>query len=157
MLKLQRYLLICIIGLVAVPAGAGTTAFVNVNVVPMSTKIVLAGQTVVVAGGKIAKIGPVDTVPVPEDALIIDGTDRFLMPGLAEMHAHVTATGPADVDRLFTLFVANGITTIRGMLGQHSHLDLRARLDAGDVFGPRFVTSGPSLNGRSVSGAADAA
>ncbi len=157
MMKLQRYLLICILGSIVVPASADTTAFINVNVVPMSTNIVLAGQTVVVESGKIANIGPVDTVPVPEDALIIDGTDRFLMPGLAEMHAHVTATGPADIDRLFTLFVANGITTIRGMLGQRSHLDLRARLDAGDVFGPRLVTSGPSLNGRSVSGAADAA
>ena len=157
MLRLQRYLLLCIAGLGVVPASADTTVFVNVNIVPMTTEIVLAGQTVIVARGKIANIGPVDFLPIPEDAQIVDGTDRFLMPGLAEMHAHVTGTRPAEIDRLFTLFVANGITTIRGMLGQYSHLDLRARLDTGEVFGPRFITSGPSLNGRSVSGAADAA
>ncbi|MCH8943235.1 MAG: amidohydrolase family protein [Proteobacteria bacterium] len=157
MLKLQRFLLLCIAVLGVVPVGADTTVFVNVNIVPMTTEVVLSGQTVIVARGKIANIGPVESVPIPEDAKIVDGTDRFLMPGLAEMHAHVTGTRPAEIDRLFTLFVANGITTIRGMLGQYSHLDLRARLEAGEVFGPRFVTSGPSLNGRSVSSAADAA
>ena len=157
MLKLQRFLLLCIAVLGVVPVGADTTVFVNVNIVPMTTEVVLTGQTVIVARGKIANIGPVESVPIPEDAQIVDGTDRFLMPGLAEMHAHVTGTRPAEIDRLFTLFVANGITTIRGMLGQYSHLDLRARLETGEVFGPRFVTSGPSLNGRSVSSAADAA
>lgn len=157
MLKLQRFLLLCIAVLGVVPVGADTTVFVNVNIVPMTTEVVLSGQTVIVARGKIANIGPVESVPIPEDAQIVDGTDRFLMPGLAEMHAHVTGTRPAEIDRLFMLFVANGITTIRGMLGQYSHLDLRARLETGEVFGPRFVTSGPSLNGRSVSSAADAA
>lgn len=157
MLKLQRFLLLCIAVLGVVPVGADTTVFVNVNIVPMTTEVVLSAQTVIVARGKIANIGPVESVPIPEDAQIVDGTDRFLMPGLAEMHAHVTGTRPAEIDRLFTLFVANGITTIRGMLGQYSHLDLRARLETGEVFGPRFVTSGPSLNGRSVSSAADAA
>ena len=157
MLKLQRFLLLCSAVLGVVSVGADTTVFVNVNIVPMTTEVVLSAQTVIVARGKIANIGPVESVPIPEDAQIVDGTDRFLMPGLAEMHAHVTGTRPAEIDRLFTLFVANGITTIRGMLGQYSHLDLRARLETGEVFGPRFVTSGPSLNGRSVSSAADAA
>ncbi len=157
MLKLQRFLLLCSAVLGVVSVGADTTVFVNVNIVPMTTEVVLSAQTVIVARGKIANIGPVESVPIPEDAQIVDGTDRFLMPGLAEMHAHVTGTRPAEIDRLFTLFVANGITTIRGMLGQYSHLDLRARLETGEVFGPRFITSGPSLNGRSVSSAADAA
>jgi imidazolonepropionase-like amidohydrolase len=72
------------------------------------------------------------------------------------MHAHITSTDARQVDRLSTLFVANGITTIRGMLGQPSHLALRDQFASGEVFGPRLITSGPSLNGRSVSGAADA-
>jgi len=136
---------------------ADTTVIVNVNVVPMSSEVVIAQQSVVIVDDKISTIGHVDTVPVPVDAAIIDGTDRFLMPGLAEMHAHVTSTNAEPVDRLSTLFIANGITTIRGMLGQPSHLKLRDQFASGEVFGPRLVTSGPSLNGRSVSGAADAA
>ena len=136
---------------------AEVTVFVNVNVVPMSTEDVQLQQTVIVVGGTISKIGHVDIVPVPKGATIVDGTDRYLMPGLAEMHAHVTSTEPEQVDRMATLFVANGITTIRGMLGRSSHLQLRNQFESGELFGPRLVTSGPSLNGRSVSSAADAA
>ena len=137
-------------------AAAGVTAFINVNVVPMATDTVLPAQTVLVEDGIISMIGDVDKVRIPEDALAVDGTDRFLMPGLAEMHAHVPAANSQQLDRLFTLFVANGVTSIRGMLGDPSHLDLRRDILDGNVFGPRLTTSGPSLHGRSVSGAADA-
>jgi len=138
-------------------AVADTTTFINVNVIPMTSAEVLTQQTVIVEGGVVAAIGDVDTVPVPEEAIVIDGTDRFLMPGLAEMHAHVPGAEAAELDRYFALFVANGVTTVRGMLGQPSHLLLRDELLSGKVFGPRLITSGPSLNGRSVSGAADGA
>jgi len=133
-------------------ALAEGTAFVNVNVVPMTSETVIEQQTVVVGMGRIKAIGPVDEVPIPEDARVIDGTDRYLMPGLAEMHAHVPDSNSPDLDRNFSLYVANGVTTIRGMLGRPSHLALRQDLLDGTVFGPRLYTSGPSLNGRSVSG-----
>ena len=140
----------------AANAIADTTAFINVNVVPMSTETVLEEQTVIVNDGIITVIGGVDRVAIPEEAQAVDGTDRFLMPGLAEMHAHVPDTETGELERYLTLFVANGVTTIRGMLGRPSHLELRQQLRNGKVFGPRLVTSGPSLNGRSVSGEADA-
>jgi hypothetical protein len=152
----QRFALFASCLLAVACTYADTTVIVNVNVVPMSSELVIAQQSVVVIGDKIATIGHVDTIPVPIGAAIIDGTDRFLIPGLAEMHAHVTSTDVWQVDRLSTLFIANGITTIRGMLGQPSHLALRDQFGNGEVFGPRLITSGPSLNGRSVSGAADA-
>jgi len=155
---LNRTLALVIVGVLSIgSAHADTTVFVNVNVVPMRTEDVLPQQTVVVVDGKIATIGHVDSVSVPKAAVIVDGTDRFLMPGLAEMHAHVTSTDPVQVDRLATLFIANGVTTIRGMLGRASHRALRDQFESGEVFGPRLITSGPSLNGRSVAGAADAA
>jgi imidazolonepropionase-like amidohydrolase len=142
--------------LLATTAVAESVAFINVNVLPMSSENILTQQTVVVRDGIIATIGNVDETPVPEGAITVDGTDRFLLPGLAEMHAHVPAPDSDDLDRDFSLFVANGVTTVRGMLGQPSHLALREQLLAGEVFGPRLVTSGPSLNGRTVSGAAEA-
>lgn len=143
--------------LLAKTALAASTAFVNVNVVPMNSEIVVSGQTVVVENGVIAAVGRVDDTPVPENAEIVDGTDRYLMPGLTEMHAHVPAADSRERARVFSLFVANGVTTVRGMLGRPSHLQLREQILDGAVFGPRLVTSGPSLNGNSVSGAADAA
>lgn len=157
MRRLIDLIIVSIAMLLISPAAlAMSTAFVNVNVVPMSGEVVIEEQTVVVNDGVIVALGPVDEVPIPRDSIVIDGTDRFLMPGLAEMHAHVPALGSDNLDRYFSLYVANGVTTIRGMLGQASHLDLRDRLLAGTVFGPRLVTSGPSLNGRSVAGVAQA-
>jgi len=155
-MRLRQYLILIAAFMVA-PAGvAAPTAIVNVNVVPMTSDTVLEQQTVVVNDGVIAVLGSVDAVPIPKDATVIDGTDRFLMPGLAEMHAHVPGANSNDLDRFFSLYVANGVTTIRGMLGQRSHLALREQLQDGSVFGPRLVTSGPSLNGRSVAGVAQA-
>lgn len=151
------WLLLVCPGVVCAPARAETTAIVNVNVIPMTSETVIPSQTVVVADGVIRAIGSVDFVPVPEGAAVVDGTDRYLMPGFTEMHAHVTGTGTRELTRLFNLFLANGVTTIRGMLGRQSHLELRAALQAGRILGPRLVTSGPSLNGDSVAGAADAA
>ncbi|MDH3265598.1 MAG: amidohydrolase family protein [Gammaproteobacteria bacterium] len=136
-------------------ATAAETVFLNVNIVPMTSESVLAGQTVVVADGVIVAIGDVDRVPLPKGAQIVDGTDRFLLPGLAEMHAHVPDAASQDLERDFLLFAANGISIIRGMLGQPSHLQLRQALLSNERFGPRLITSGPSLNGNSVSGAAD--
>ncbi|MGB5332479.1 MAG: amidohydrolase family protein [Woeseiaceae bacterium] len=135
---------------------AETTAFVNVNVVPMTSDAVIAAQTVLVEDGIISAIGSVDEIRIPKGARAVDGTDRYLMPGLAEMHAHVPAADSRNLDRDFSLFVANGITTIRGMLGKPSHLALRQQLLDGEAFGPRLITSGPSLNGRTVHGAPDA-
>lgn len=149
-----RLILAHLLALLALPVHAETTAFVNVNVVPMSTETVLRAQTVVIDDGIIASIGAVDAIAVPQNAFIVDGTDRYLLPGLAEMHAHVT--GNAEFERLATLFVANGVTSIRGMLGRATHLQLRDKLADGEVFGPRLITSGPSFNGRSVNGASNA-
>lgn len=137
-------------------ANAQTTVFVNVNVVPMSSERILGEQSVLIEDGVIRVVGDVDAVRIPEGATVVDGTDRYLMPGLGEMHAHVPAADSGKLDRDFTLFVANGVTTLRGMLGRPSHLALRQQLEDGTVFGPRLYTSGPSLNGRSVDGADDA-
>ena len=150
-----RLITVMISVLVAQIATGETTAFVNVNVIDMTDEVVRGQQTVTVAEGAIVSIGPVDAVPVPEGVRVIDGTDRYLMPGLAEMHAHVPAADSGELDQYFALFVANGVTTIRGMLGRPSHLELRDELMRGDRFGPRLITSGPSLNGRTVQGAAD--
>jgi imidazolonepropionase-like amidohydrolase len=151
---MQRVFSILLLTGMSAIAWARPTAFINVNVLPMTSDSLLNAQTVIVNDGLIAEIGDVDSIPVPEGAQVVDGTDRFLMPGLAEMHAHVTGGG-TSLERTLTLFAANGVTTIRGMLGRQSHLALRQALLDGAVFGPRLITSGPSLNGNSVAGPAD--
>lgn len=152
---MKRLFLIAFFELLLCVAEATPIAFINVNVVPMTSETVVAGQTVIVEKGVITAIGSVDSIPIPKRAVVVDGTDRFLMPGLAEMHAHLPDAASPELGRVMTLFAANGVTTIRGMLGHPSHLTLRQRLRDGDAFGPRLITSGPSLNGNSVSGPAD--
>ena len=136
------------------PVGAQqpTVAFVGVNVVPMTGPGVLADQTVIVTDGRIAAVGPSSAVAVPADAQRVDGAGRWLIPGLAEMHAHVPPGNapPQAVEDMFFLYLANGITTIRGMLGAPHQLELRERVSSGELLGPRFIVGAPSLNGNSA-------
>ena len=68
--------------LLGIPTYAAQTAFVNVNVVAMTSETVAVAQTVVVEGRKIVTIGDVDDIPIAEGAVIVDGGDRFLMPSV---------------------------------------------------------------------------
>ena len=116
----------------------------------MTSEKVVSSQTVVVIDGVIAKIGSFGGTAVPDNAVIVDGIDRYLMPGIVEMHGHVPGRTSGNLERVLTFYVANGVTTVRGMLGQPSHLQLRQDLLDQKVLGPRLVTSGPSFNDRSV-------
>lgn len=144
------------IALVLTIAGAQTPgaaiAFTNVTVVPLDRDQSLADHTVVIRGDRIAAMGPSGKVQVPADATRIDGRGKFLMPGMAEMHAHIPGGKSTDayMHRVLALFVANGVTTIRGMLGDPRHLPLRAATVKGDVVGPTIYTAGPSFNGNSA-------
>lgn len=129
------------------------SAFVNVNVLPMNGDGLMPNQTVVIKNGKIHKIGPAGKVKVPKTALAIDGEGRFLMPGLAEMHAHIPTPKDGDdtrVKEVLFLYLSQGVTTIRGMLGAPYHLGLRKEAAEGSILSPRIYTSSPSVNGNSV-------
>jgi imidazolonepropionase-like amidohydrolase len=136
----------------SLPAQQGVTAFVNVTVLPMDGDRQLADHTVLVQGGRITAVGPAASVRVPAGATRLDGRGKFLMPGLAEMHAHVPPGNPtqAQLADIMFLYVANGITTIRGMLGAPYQIDLKTQLDQGTLLGPRFFPAAPSLNGNSA-------
>ena len=128
------------------PLPAQTVVFENVRIVDVESASVGAPTTLVVRDGWIVAPDPIGT-----NATIVDADGKYLIPGLAEMHAHVPpSTDRQAVDDVLTLFLAHGVTTIRGMLGEAGHLSLRSQLAAGDRIGPRLITSGPSLNGNSV-------
>ena len=99
-------------------------------------------------------MGRAHKVEAPVGALHIDGDGGYLMPGLAEMHGHLpspTSDAPERwrSDVLF-LYLANGVTTVRGMQGNESHLALRRRIASGEVLGPRLYVAGPALRGRNL-------
>src|SRR5260370_29512831 len=76
-------------------------------------------QTLLIKKGRIAAIGASDTVAIPRGAQILDARGKFLIPGLVDMHIHLTAAGEPDGSRQFMLplLLANGITTVRDMGG----------------------------------------
>lgn len=122
-------------------------AFIDVNVVPMDREHVLPNQTVVVQGGRIVSVDPAATARIPAGTHRIEGKGRWLMPGLAEMHGHVP--GPEDPvyrDAMLFLYVANGVTTVRNMAGNASHLSVRDRITAGELFGPTLYAASPWLS-----------
>jgi imidazolonepropionase-like amidohydrolase len=126
-----------------------TIIFTGVNVITMDGGKLLQNQRVVVSNGKIEQITSRDVKK--EGALVIDARGKYLMPGLAEMHAHVPPVDNLEpMKEVCLLYALNGVTTIRGMLGHPRHIELRSKIESGEILGPRFYTSGPSFNGNSV-------
>ena len=147
--------LVLLAALAASEAGAQdrSVAFVDVSLVPMDSARAVPGQTVVVRDGRIVALGPATATAVPEGAEVIDGRGRYLMPGLADMHVHLThpeAGGYYHEDNgaSFDLLLAHGVTTVRNMWGTPGLLALRDSVRAGLVLGPHVTTTGPFVEGR---------
>ncbi|WP_020596949.1 amidohydrolase family protein [Spirosoma panaciterrae] len=131
--------------------GQREIVFRSVNVIPMDRERVLDNQTVVVKNGRITSMGKEGSVKFGRDALVIDAKGKYLTPGWAEIHAHVPPNDDIQAMKdVLTLYLANGITTIRGMLGHPKHLELRGKINSGEILGPHFYTTGPSFNGQTV-------
>jgi hypothetical protein len=129
-----------------------TTAFTNVNLVPMTRETIIENQTVLVKGTKIVSLGDSDALRIPEGARVIDGNGAYLMPGLADMHMHTRQvwedreTWPVHP---LNLYLANGVTTIRDFAPQGSPLTYalqwRDEIRAGTRNGPTIYASGKLL------------
>jgi len=150
--------------LLAAPAGAlqappgdtPVTVFEDVNVVPMDRERVLERQTVVIRGDRILQVGGRDSVRVPATARRVDGRGKYLIPGLAEMHAHVPPADDPLLETFIALYVLNGTTTLRAMMGTPDQLDLRRRIASGEMLGPYLFAVGPPFSGKTTHGVEDA-
>lgn len=123
----------------------------DVNIVDVRSGDILENRQVVIDSGKIKSIST--TLENKEVySQNIDGNEKYLMPGLAEMHAHIPppSTDAQRIEEVLFLYLSNGITTIRGMLGDPAHLVLRKKAATSEILSPRIFTSSPSLNGNSV-------
>lgn len=127
----------------ALLAAGDTLVIRDVSVLPMDRPGVLAHQTVVIAGSRILRMGPAGT-QVPQGARIIDGRGRFLLPGLADMHVHLSTSEE------FPFYVGNGVLTVRDLNGSPGTLAWRDSIRAGTLLGPRLFVSGPMLAGTEI-------
>ena len=124
-------------------------AITNVNIIPMTAKNrVLRNVSVVIEDSKIVSIGG----PIPANAQLIDGTGKWLIPGLIDMHVHNLADinfgsdNPTKGATLFTdnqdlmlLYVANGVTTVFELSARVEHFGQRNEIISGKVIGPRVA------------------
>ncbi|MGC1616914.1 MAG: amidohydrolase family protein [Candidatus Acidiferrum sp.] len=107
-------------------------------------------RTVFISDEKIAAIGPSRSISVPRGTKTLDAAGKFLIPGLVDMHAHLTGAGEPTGSREFILplLLANGITTVRDMGGDlDSLVALRHEIESGQLQAPRIFFAGPYLDG----------
>jgi Amidohydrolase family len=134
------------------PSSAQDLAFVGVNVVPMDRNAILNNRTVIVRDGRIADVGLAGNTRVPAGARRVEGRGKYLIPGLGEMHGHI----PSPLEpREFTepvlfLYVANGVTTVRGMQGAPGQLEFREKAKRGELLAPNLYLAGPPFSGKTI-------
>lgn len=153
------------------PMALDRVTLVHVNVVDVVRGRLLADRTVYIEAGTIQLVRESGAAGFPQDAFVIDGGDGYLIPGLADMHVHHTASGvfaaddepPLYGEEDLLLYLVNGVTTVRNMAGTRLDLSMKRRLARGEILGPHYYTAGPPiLSGRSeraittVEGARDA-
>ncbi|HJQ25431.1 MAG TPA: amidohydrolase family protein [Blastocatellia bacterium] len=123
-------------------------AITNVTVIDATGAAAQANMTVIVADRHIVTIGKAGKVRVPAGAQVVDGKNKFLIPGLWDMHVHAAA----NTSLYFPLFIANGVTGVRNMhTTVRNPLELtnriRQEVAEGKLLGPRFVANGPIVDG----------
>jgi len=117
--------------------------FRDISVIPMDTERVLAHQSVLVRDGKIVELGPTDSMHPPTGSIVVSGQNKFLIPGMADMHTHV------DRKEMLPLFLAAGVTTVlnMGLASPEFVTAIRNEVREGTTVGPRifaaFMIDGP--------------
>jgi imidazolonepropionase-like amidohydrolase len=142
---------VCVAALLLIDVGAQTppatpaiVAIRNVTVIPATSGAAgpITGATVVITGDRITALGPASSTLIPKQARIVDGSGKFLMPGLIDMHTHTSKARASSLG----LLVANGVTTVRDMGGDHEELlRWRREIRGGSRVGPRMFIAGPYL------------
>jgi hypothetical protein len=132
---------VCLGATAAHAQASSTVAITGVAVVDVVAGTTRPGQTVLIAGNRIAAVGPATSVRVPAGARTVNGAGRFLVPGLWDMHSHAVTFGPMSLP----LYLAHGVTSLRDM-GAERFADAKAWRDsiaAGRLLGPRMRIAAP--------------
>lgn len=122
-----------------------SAAFIGATVVDVIGGTCATDQTVLVSGGRISEVGPRADVAIPPGAHQHDVTGQWVLPGLVDMHCHLTM-GKRGMP--LELFLLNGVTTVRdpgGALAQQRLM--REQVQAGTRLGPRLLIAGELLDG----------
>ncbi len=127
-----------------------TLAITHVTVIDATGAPTQQDMTLLTADQRITAVGPSGSTAIPRGAQILDATGKFLIPGLADMHVHLTGAGEPTGSREFIipLLLASGVTTVRDMGGNvEDLLRLRNEISSGIRLGPQISFTGSYLDG----------
>lgn len=138
-----------------VVVDGAVVAITNVKLFDGTGSPAREGQTILLRDGFIAVVGDGNKVAVPENATVIDGTGKTVIPGLVMLHEHLFYThlfeNWFDISQMsFTfprLYLAGGATTIRtgGSIQPQSDLNVKKYINAGKMTGPKMDVTGPFI------------
>jgi len=152
MIKKLTLLIFCAL---STPFRAQNLVITNINVIPIEgDKPLLKNQTVFITDGRITEIIPFKKEHAKNKTNNINGTGKYLMPGLADMHVHFPDSKEMDLRQFFKLNLAAGITCLRSMRGEPRHLTLRDSIQKNLILAPDLYIS-TSLPADSNTTAAD--
>ena len=162
-----------------VKVDAATVVLNHVRVIDGTGAAAMDDMRIVMAGGKITEVESAKAAgSFAPDARVLDLTGKTVIPGLVGMHEHLfypAQQRPADglglyaesADSAPRLYLAGGVTTARtgGSLEPYTDLELKKKIDGGEIPGPKLDVTGPYLEGKGtfavqmheLSDAADAA
>jgi len=116
-------------------------AITNVTIIDATGAPAQSGMTVLITNNRIVKIGKAQELKVADEVQLIDGSGKYLIPGLWDMHTHWYKK------EYLPLFFANGVTGIRVMWGAPEHLQWRKESAEGKLLCPRMEIGTPIIDG----------
>jgi imidazolonepropionase-like amidohydrolase len=124
-------------------------AFTHVTVIDGTGAPAKPNLTVIVTGDRITDMGEANVVPVPKAAEVVNGSGKFLIPGLCDMHVHgaTTETFGVPTDSMYRLYLANGVTCVRDMWGPLDANTFRKGLAESHVEAPHLYLASPIVDG----------
>lgn len=115
-------------------------------------------QTVLIRDGRIDEVGPSGEVEIPDDARVVESAGHTVLPGMVGMHNHTFYTVGGRTIQLDhsapRLYLGTGVTTIRttGAASPFEEIEMKERIERGELPGPRMHVTGPYITGGSPSG-----
>lgn len=128
----------------------------HVRVIAGTGAAPLEDQAILISGGKIALMGPVAAVTVPDGTKTLDLTGYTVLPGLVGMHDHLffpMGGNPPIYSSMGIsfprLYLAMGVTTIRttGSVAPYTDLEIKRLIDSGRMIGPKVDVTAPYFEG----------
>ena len=139
----MRKIISLVFCITTIVSNAQSLIITNVNVIPIEGKeTLLKNHTVIIKDGKIESIIPFKPEHTKDKTkTVIDGTGKYLMPGLADMHVHFPNEKDMPLSQFFNLNLAAGVTTLRSMRGEQRHLTLRDSITKKLILAPDLYIS----------------